>query len=1006
MQVNNLETANATQEQAIAHEFGTKRKENYLKITKKLKSIRMVLYRHISLDKISRESLLYQSYVSNTLTEKQLLSSDEDPFIIAFFFKNFNIINYLKYLSTQEISNVTYNVLKMYLEETPHLVEDLIACVPSYVKENKAFLRTLEGELYRNYSLEKIRESKPINSDANKLSQENILQSLDEFFILGYTTIGEQPYKNFKEIFAAYVKINPGFLYVVDLSADYVLDAISTNLRNTFNFVLEENIDVFERINYNEGEIDTIKALFIEKYKRIRNYKDKDAFLEKLHNFADVEDLERRINFYCELSENYSFYEKIKEDAIEIISKIKESPYCSIFNAIHFYYEKSYIFEEKYNTLDENEMKELSSPCSFYKTVMLYSKYNAHCAEIILNISDLIALPDKFFLLGLERLNTPLSNMMREFHLSLSNERKKEQIYQKILKLDSERIEISGTSMPENQYVFLKYLVSRNIWFNINWAEHEMLLDDQYKMLYAEYNIDWAVKNIGELRKIGLSRFLYSKIKKSQYKDILTVEDLKAAQKQLECEAETGDFISKRNIMDESSFDDRKDIKRIYFDSPFSEAGKKNTETFESSVPVEETDNAADVNENSYNILASKIFDNIKAKTLEAMYLEPNQLKYVMLLVFDWVKNTNYLADFMNFIVLEMEHLSNSNTAFELSYAEFSSLIHTLFTEFSNQRFIMIICRYISFIDLVDLIRDNEQNSTDISMGIAKRIESDCKSGEVNCLSLVNRLVFSEEKHLVYVGSLIYRELHQKFDLSFTLNHLLVVNNDRVLEVVSEVIKNEDIACNEKILSVILKRATLDCINVNLIKKLRIEDMSTGNIKRIYSMFYLDPVKYLECNVDSTAFAINSTMINEIVSAMGGIYSKALINKIGQRLSKCEFSDENYEAMADIIDCKNEVLAEWIVSSISTAEITAQGFVKLCLYIANSSCLENVEKLLKTMQQGKTYSIVNKWMQNKKLACLSRRVYLLKNKPDQEYLETLDVCDEEERMMLKRVFAV
>ncbi|KAI5172469.1 hypothetical protein PAEPH01_1745 [Pancytospora epiphaga] len=154
----------------------------------KIQRIRRPLYKVVTLDNLDRSTSIHTHYVEGTLSLRELVESGCDEFTIAFYYNElFDIIDYLRYLRNEEVTNVSYNIMKLYLKNcTLEEVHEITAPVSCEI--GSKCLAALRGEMYRINRVEFTADS-----------------PIDEYTILGIITLHDNIMSNFEVVLESFV---------------------------------------------------------------------------------------------------------------------------------------------------------------------------------------------------------------------------------------------------------------------------------------------------------------------------------------------------------------------------------------------------------------------------------------------------------------------------------------------------------------------------------------------------------------------------------------------------------------------------------------------------------------------------------------------------------------------------------------------------------------------------------------------------------------------------------
>lgn len=395
--------------------------------------------------------------------------------------------------------------------------------------------------------------------------------------------------------------------------------------------------------------------------------------------------------------------------------------------------------------------------------------------------------------------------------------------------------------------------------------------------------------------------------------------------------------------------------------------------------------------------LLHAIYNAIKDKSTDASLMLENKdisdkdYMYIVSNLFTWFSKNKFFIDLINFYI-------KTATNYSLDYF--------LLKEFLNK----VVIKYKYMLNYQDLIKETLQTTAiALSIGIVEFIE-DFTDYEViisygfykNNLDskLIREMVFSSSHSLQFIGSRCYNKLHSP---DFDLLHLIETDSDIILR---EILKTKIGANNDVLLNILFKRGVLDEINANIIKLLDIKLLQSVDLSRVYSLFHLDPLNYVAFGLHGLGFALNESIVIDLIKCLESVYCASLFKEITDILKSFSNTDEIYKQM--IISLNDNYLFKcWVLRNLNTENISLPFFIKFCWFIANEDDLELVRLGIIVLKKGKVYDIIESWSKIKKFEKLVRRIYPLIRFDPVRYRRIYDGCaDIEEKAMLDEIYGL
>lgn len=952
-----------------------------------LKFTRSINIKKISFDSLDKTSELMTLFKKNQLTKEKLLNSPENLFVIAFFYDNlFDIVDYLKYLISQPITNQSYNVIKTYARKLSH---------SSVCKlfDSSPIQAVLKGEIYRICKME--------------------IDDFSPFFIYGFCTSGNILLPNFEETFEKCIEKSLDLLLLLDFSEERVYRTVIKNINSCFDYLISRNI--FDKVICH---IDFSKLIDIDENDNLKKY-DRICRIFKCSNLIDtaVQKLKELssneiIEIAVIISEERMVYSKIKELVLEHIKDLKslEHPKTILqFLFIVLYYDfstfdRTYISEictnfgcsnnDEYKLLLNDQsyqikgdlLEKIKNCHSFTELTKLFAEFMILAKQGNLTLGQILDLPEKFFSFALNLINSESAKNLKIFNDNLLNERLKESVYKKI-----------------DQKDFAFYLIKRYKTFPVDLTGYEYLMDGKYKQMYGLLNLKWASDHIDEL-KYNLTDRLYRALKNShyseclsniQYSENISIKFCSPSNKVLEfLESENTRHGKKFKTVD-IAFDNNSDSSEsTVIENNTTESDKDNHDAIE----VEEYSSEESVNMtllNNSNQIIQAIYDQFKSEDsnfgiLIKDFKDSKDFEYALDILFGFTSKNKKIEKFYKFFIDSIVH-------FTIEYGKHKEMIRFLFEKFRDFVIFENCAFSIQFSDLKSFICDFPYTEP-IYKGLGKRIEA-CEDQNDYTL-LVKDLVFSNSIPSIIIGSKLFSLFKSP---GFNLNHLLSFKRD---EVVYEAIKQLNSSnYNNELVPILLNRGLTDEMSALICQKLDHSQLSEKNLQRIYSLFYLNPLNFIKFEIYKFGFSLDEHIVLDLIKSISTSYSESIFEKVSPILARFEFTQSCYDQMISSLDTSNSLFKDWVFENLRTENISLPFFVKLCWYVCNEDDIAYVEKAIRVLKNGRIFDIIEKWAKIKKFERLIRRVYPLRLIDREFYFRIFDNCtDENEKRILRSIY--
>lgn len=964
-------------------------------IVSRLMDVRRPVYRNISHSTLDKTSPLHAHYVLNTLTEEMLRQSQEDAFTVAFYYnEKFDVLDYLRFLKKREIGNVAYNVMKKYLRGCSIEAIDGIT-TGRHSPFKRACLAVLRGELYRINEYE--------------VSEQLCASELGEYFALGAISIHDQYVENFENVLSLCIKNNRRIINLLDYGNQKVRDALAVDLEHAYDHLLETGL-----IKHVIGSLDFDNILVA----RVAGIVNKCGMHELLASIKGIRNFRRLLDVAIAVGENREAFMCLKDIVLDRISErdeARDGEAMSGFVCMVLYYNIQYTSTDWYvcQIMDgivatktcSQYIEEIMKGAGFQDMARLFVEYARAMKAGPPAVEDVLCLPERFFLASLDAIGSETAVLLKRFHTNLLHARIKDAVAKAI-----------------NRSVLVKYLISRNIWYDTDMEDYVPVMSAKYRLMYAAHNLEWASRNIALLREHGIPRSLYSQLKKSAFSGCLAgLEDSIVESSHSEMPANSHPDASEEHCHSEETATESHGITKFAFNA----SGKK--------LKLSEEAAAADGPCDGINMRLERIFECLKGNDSSCQEIlgsvaSDDEYTYIISSLFTWVEESKCLQGLGAL-------LAGTAAGRCLSYGDFKALIAGVARKYDGHSVLRSMVAGVKIGDIKDIIKDYPEQSDAVAEGIAMRIgHSDfstdliCAKNDLensqNIISSKNTIAVSHEKDTGAVHELV-RELVSSGSNAeamagikafaflerpvFTVDHMLASTDDRVL---AEVVKHiEHGKHNGAILGIVFTRGVLDELAAELIKLLDVSLISQADLNRIYFLFYVAPVNFIVHGIYKAGFALNDAMATELIVAMETIYDEALFEMLAGFLRGHALAAASHTAMCLRLETKNHLFRRWVLRSMDPAAVTHPFFVKICWVVANEDDLGivrlGIELLLKHGDGNGIRNMILGWARNRKLERLTRRFYPLCMADRGFYTRLLARCgDGEEVAMLKDVYGL
>lgn len=1015
-----------------------------------LQEIRRPIFKRVTAETLDKTSPLYTHYLEGTLDRAMLCSSSEDAFTLAFYYNsNFDVMEYLRFLRTSEITNLSYNVFKEYLKGRTK--EDMLEITAPVVAERGTnALHILRGEMIRimDYVIDEW------------------LPELNEYAVYGYVTIHNIFTDSFEDIFRTYVKMNPRIMPLLACSDTRALRAFVDNIDVTYDYLLETKVVYeivpslcFEKMNRSQI-VSLLSESHINGLHRDAREQAVQAIIRKLSSDTDLFTL---VDIVATVSSSLTIFKMLLEPVLAVINEhandvMKEHildvlasfayivmNHCNTFSIVDYFsidavnQHLATDIKKCTQRFDHSEIKKriFAMANNFRSIARLYVIYNFGITAHTPPLEDVLDLPDRFFVLALDVIATEPARLLKEFHTNLLHSKKKRALADQI-----------------DPRLLALYLVKRNIWFEMDMAPFDDLMTDKYKMLYAQHNPEWASEHIDELRRIGIGQEVVKAISNSPFKDCLVDADQAAVNSvfQKGC-SQTLEFAEAKRMLDQETdeeYENRiKSLKSIRFNwavesQPIwlEQRNEAGTDDLDGQSPKQ-----IGVNAN-----LSQIYDAVRSGHLDvasnfSSIISAGEYLYIFTNMYEWTGDAGFLEHLGTLLI-------ETVIFYDIEYSGFKDIIAAYVAKYPCQRMITNVVASVPAADVHQIIADYPNQHAAIADGIClaykkhkgcltvdecgfkypllaaaledrlEREKAEKKASQLGDINaLLDSLLSGSDLNEQLVGVMVYGHLD---DYRFNIAQLLSTTDDSILAYVAKHITNGQ--HNAEILRIIFTRGVLDSIAATLISKLDISKVESADMNRIYSMFYIAPLNYIEYEIYKYGFVFNEYIVVELIAALSSLYDASLFTQISTMLDTFKFNSACYHAAIRNLDTRNILYKTWALGRLATIDTLSQSyFIQICQLVGNEDSLTvlkcAIESLIhifgyrskhstatvtKTKESVKQLgTLILKWAEKKKLEKLIRRIYPLSNGPEDHFVALLRRCtDREEAEMLRMVYQI
>ncbi len=377
-----------------------------------------------------------------------------------------------------------------------------------------------------------------------------------------------------------------------------------------------------------------------------------------------------------------------------------------------------------------------------------------------------------------------------------------------------------------------------------------------------------------------------------------------------------------------------------------------------------------------------------------------NDYFYIISNLYSWTKESKYLKTLGIF-------LENTITNYNVIYNDFKNIVREIILKYGQYTLISCLVISIPVEDIKSLVSDYSEQAEFIFNGIIKKhlmAESDEKE---RISILIKEFIYSDNVTETFIGIKCYECVADK---GYSILHLLdSKNDDIILEGLKYIEKGK---YDEKLLKMIFKRAMVDRICVESLSKLNIDAIDEKDISRIYSLFYIAPLEYVKYECYKYGFILNDNIAQDLVNCLQNIYDPVFFNKVADLLRSYSFTNECYNLVIENLDCNNFYYKKWAFTKLTSIEVLDKAnFIKICFFIANeidiNLVIDAVEMLRiyfidnkRTEEHFVYQKIFTRWLENKKLECLIRRIFPIFDTSKEKWAKLLERCDNNNEVLL------
>ena len=986
------------------------------------------------------EETVSPSLLSLSKSEALLL---ENEFVAAQIFESrFDILEYLHYLCTRRMDNVTYSVLKKHLRGKPL---DFIAraTAPRYAQFTNIALAVLRGEAFRinGFAL----------GDDTRLSEYSLYG-----FVTSYTVYTE----NAASVLAEFLPRVPAALDILDTTHQPVKEALASLLPTALAAIIEHNV-------LKEAVLEAdVSGLSTEQLSRIIRHLFHERRSAKVGNSREMalKALERVMGgispdnmlalSVAHAHEPSIFTDLLAPTAYRIIHEMPsllQSDVITQFCYVYFYYKySSGPLKEALSVLGlpgaESAILEASAcfarrhACrsdftEFFSGEIASSSDDAvalarllpcfiacieHSAPI--DLPKLFEYPERFLAIGLRAGSSPEGRLLYDFYTNLLNERTARDI-----------------SMSLDRDLLALFLIRRRIWFSMDFLPYVHLMDSRYKLIFAEHSLDWAADNLEELRRIGLTPSIYRKLAGSAYADRLAPEDAAVCTTEYQLSAATsGAAVEVREPAD--SVDNAVHYSEFKTDAAVCEDG--------TGAPTDEAHFPTPLHVSPMHAVANSVLAAFKANLPFDDFVNPELTNedyvYLISTLYEYTAGSKHLLKLSQLLTSTLPRRLYLNMRYGeirlvvlevmgLANAAKEELLSALVAGVSPEDIPRLISDFHEHPVLPGAIHrkyalsreaesrkngaDNEgpsyiaTNSEKVKQIVPPKEFLAPEGDAVAVLGRLCEVAFGESKLHTCVALAALRHIYPAGQAPFSVDAFLGSPYDSTVSAALEFVAFG--SRDAVLLELVISREALDPIAVKAASRIDVKCLNEKDRNRIYMLFYTDPFAYVSSGLDRLGYEPEPALLSELIVGLKDVYAPAQCRQVAQFLSQYELPECCVPAILAGLDAPNVLYREWALGRISGAGMTLPQFLKLASYIATEHDIRLLERALgiirELFESGRDTSCfseyIEKWLRKPALSRLARLVYPFSTFRDRSgYYAILNDCREEEELVLIRRF--
>lgn len=974
----------------------------------KIMAVRMPIYKNITESDIRDDYALFRLYTDEGITPSAVVTAVADPFVAAFIIQTrFSESRHLKALLNYGLDNATYNALKKHLADASKEDIDLITASRPAGAGQSECLDALRGELYR---------IRGIDLDAD--------ESVSAYCVLGYVTLSGVYLAGSGAVIGKYLGRFPELIEILDPGAEAVRGVFVKNIGVFLDRFIETgvvfrllgDVQLEDALDAQPGAAASVAAerpagaLSPEQIGRIleaagsgrRDGEVMEQFIERVKGMADLNRVARVVLSAAHDSVVFGHFggwltERMSR-AMARLDGTTAAAYCYVQLYYQFIARRELVLsasplfslvadqienDKKYNSISAIKMALIEIGDDFVPLARLFVHFIHFIGRCPFTLADILPLPERFFLAALDRKQSSASEgaaaaQLKRFHLNPLHDRIR-------------RAAASGLD-PD---LFAKYLIARGIYYPINLTSYIGIMSPGYKLLYALHNLDWAASAISELRAIGLPRELYMALRKSDHRGVLTEADTLRHDEQLLVGYDKNELVGGRT---------RPIPDGLASDLRFAWAGS--AQPVQS--PVQPAGQAAaSPPVHGLNTVLDGVMGAVKAGEDAAHLFDgvasPSDYIYVVRNVLDWIRGTRYTGAFS--VTVEQ-----TVGRYRLGYSDVSSILECLAP--ASASLLVQLASALPSAGLTSLISDHPKYASQIADGIILGCESSLRCSVPH---IVSDLLQSTQDAVILTALLVCSRSGSVPPVDVT--QFLDSKNDSVVAEAAALL--EPGTHNEKLLEIIFSRGVIDDVCVSCFRSLDLSAVHDSFVRRIYALFYVEPLEYLKRELFQYGFAVDEHIVIELISALVDVYCPVLFGRATSLFRSFPFTRECYQAVIVRLDTTNDCFREWAIQKMAESpadNAKIQHIVKICQVLANEDSLHIVGLAIETLQTllGKMTSaserrsvlcLFEEWIRHKKLSRLSLRVYPLSMADRPRYDRLFrSHPDPEEKQLLRDVY--